>query len=90
MVFKRIPILEEDEIRPINPYGCTKSVVEKLLMNLFESNSQDWEIISLRYFNPAGAHPSTLLGERSRKISENLFPIINPLLLELKKRYLSL
>lgn len=74
---KRIPILEEDEIRPINPYGCTKSAVEKLLMNLFESYAQNWEIISLRYFNPAGAHPSTLLGERSRKISENLFPIIN-------------
>ena len=85
---KRIPILEEDEIRPINPYGCTKSAVEKLLMNLFESNSKDWKIISLRYFNPAGAHPSTLLGERSRKISENLFPIINQVAFGIREKLL--
>ena len=85
---KRIPILEEDEMRPINPYGCTKSAVEKLLMNLFQSNTKDWKIVSLRYFNPAGAHPSTLLGERSRKISENLFPIMNQVALGIRDKLL--
>ena len=39
-----------------NPYGTTKFVIEQLLQDM--SNRKNMHIISLRYFNPIGAHPS--------------------------------
>ena len=45
----------------------------------FESKSEknEWNIISLRYFNPIGAHPSGLIGEDPIDLPNNLLPIIN-------------
>ena len=67
-------IKEDRELKPSNPYGNTKRVIEKILSDLFVSNRNKWRIISLRYFNPAGAHFSGLLGENSKIPSSNLFP----------------
>ena len=71
------PIKETDSISPISNYGKSKANVEKILKSLTEENRSDWSIASLRYFNPAGAHPSSILGEGPTLYPTNLFPIIN-------------
>ena len=66
-----IPVTEETPVRAINPYGQTKVDVEELL------ESQDWGcFVSLRYFNPIGAHPSGLIGEDPKGTPENLVPYL--------------
>ncbi len=71
-----IPISEDNEIAPINPYGKTKVAIESMFYDLFKSNMKSWKICSLRYFNPVGAHPSGFLGEDPIGIPNNLFPYI--------------
>ncbi|XP_053208241.1 UDP-glucose 4-epimerase-like [Panonychus citri] len=59
-----------------NPYGRTKFVIEQILSDL--SNSEkDWCIVSLRYFNPIGAHESGEIGEDPQGIPNNLMPFIS-------------
>ena len=70
-------IKEDDDIKPINPYGNTKATIEKILDDLSKYSRSDWSIISLRYFNPIGAHPSGLIGENPLDKPNNIFPIIN-------------
>ncbi len=70
-------LTEEDLICPTNPYGFTKATIEKILENISISNKSLWSIISLRYFNPIGAHPSGLIGEDPLNNTNNIFPIIN-------------
>ena len=69
------PLNEHSEIKPNNPYGKTKSRVENILMDKFERN-ENWKIISLRYFNPIGAHYTGQLGESPINLTNNLFPLI--------------
>ncbi len=71
-----VPIAEDNEIAPINPYGKTKVAIENMFYDLFSSNVKSWKICSLRYFNPVGAHPSGVLGEDPIGIPNNLFPYI--------------
>tara|TARA_B100000575_G_C23055964_1_gene607926 strand:- start:345 stop:1022 length:678 start_codon:yes stop_codon:yes gene_type:complete len=71
-----IPIKETDPLGPINPYGNTKWVIEKILEDLFYSSSNAWRICNLRYFNPIGAHSSSLLGEDPLGKPTNIFPLI--------------
>ena len=70
------PISEQSLTNPINPYGNTKFAIEKLLKDIYESNSLNWKIASLRYFNPLGAHPSGIIGEDSNDLPNNIFPLI--------------
>ena len=58
-----------------NPYGKSKWMVEQILQDLQNSNSE-WKIIILRYFNPVGAHHSGLIGELSTPNSVNLMSIL--------------
>ena len=58
-----------------NPYGQTKFMLERILNDYCISNRK-FNIISLRYFNPIGAHPSGLLGENPNNIPNNLMPHI--------------
>ncbi len=67
---------EKSYKNPINPYGNTKLTNEKILEDLFASNTKKWKIVNLRYFNPVGAHDSGLLGENPLNKPTNLFPII--------------
>jgi UDP-glucose 4-epimerase len=60
---------------PTNPYGRSKLMVEALLQDLARSNRR-WSIALLRYFNPAGAHASGLIGEDPQGIPNNLVPYI--------------
>ena len=69
------PIREDAPCGPINPYGRTKWMIEKILTDLVVSDP-DMQVILLRYFNPVGAHPSGLIGEDPRGIPINLFPNI--------------
>jgi len=73
---KTLPITEENETqRPFSPYGNTKKVAEEILDDLIKANS-NFSAISLRYFNPIGAHKSGLIGELPNGIPNNLMPYI--------------
>ena len=58
-----------------NPYGQTKFMIEVMLRDLCKSDPK-WNIISLRYFNPVGAHESGLIGENPNDIPNNLMPFV--------------
>ena len=58
-----------------NPYGSTKLVIEMILEDHVKANP-DFGVISLRYFNPVGAHESGLIGEDPQGIPNNLMPFI--------------
>ncbi len=73
---QEIPFKESAQIKPFNPYGYTKSTVENILNNIFNSDSSRWRICHLRYFNPIGSHPSGLIGENPKNKPENIFPQI--------------
>lgn len=60
---------------PTNPYGQSKLMVELMLADLYKAQN-NWNIVLLRYFNPAGAHPSGLIGEDPNGIPNNLMPFI--------------
>jgi len=55
-----------------NPYGQTKYMIEQILKDVSSSNDK-WHIVSLRYFNPIGSHPSGLIKEDN---NDNLMPIM--------------
>ncbi|KAL3288424.1 hypothetical protein HHI36_002870 [Cryptolaemus montrouzieri] len=59
-----------------NPYGKTKYFVEEIGKDLCTAYP-DWKLISLRYFNPVGAHPSGIIGEDPSGIPNNLMPYIS-------------
>jgi UDP-glucose 4-epimerase len=61
---------------PTNPYGQSKLMVELILRDLHKSDPS-WNIALLRYFNPAGAHPSGRIGEDPNGIPNNLMPFIS-------------
>lgn len=58
-----------------SPYASTKQIGETILKD-FCKTSPKFNAISLRYFNPVGAHPSGLIGENFSKRPNNLIPII--------------
>ena len=58
---KTIPITEEMAQNPINPYGMSKLMVEKLLQDY--GKAYGLRAVIFRYFNAAGADPEGLLGE---------------------------
>ena len=71
-----VPIREDAQLAPTNPYGHSKLMVERILQDLAASNPRAWRIALLRYFNPAGAHPSGLIGEDPQGIPNNLMPYV--------------
>jgi len=72
---QRVPIPETHALAPTNPYGQTKLVIEKLLHD-YSGSDPDFRFMALRYFNPAGAHPSGRIGEDPAGVPNNLFPYI--------------
>jgi UDP-glucose 4-epimerase len=59
---QRVPITEDQPFAPINPYGESKVMVEKILEWL--DRYREFRSIRLRYFNACGAEPEAGLGER--------------------------
>jgi UDP-glucose 4-epimerase len=58
-----------------NSYGMTKHMIEVILKDFSIANN-NFNITSLRYFNPIGAHSSGLIGENPNDIPNNLMPYI--------------
>ena len=74
---KIMPITEECKIgNTTNPYGTSKLYVEGILQDLYSSDNS-WNICVFRYFNPVGAHKSSLIGEDPTGIPANLMPFIS-------------
>lgn len=73
---ENLPVTEESPILPAeSPYGNTKQISEEILRDTLRSNDE-LNAISLRYFNPVGAHDSALIGELPLGVPANLVPFI--------------
>ena len=70
-----IPVTEETPMKPAeSAYGATKQMGEKIVSDAVNASKNN--AILLRYFNPVGAHPSTLMGELPLGKPQNLVPAI--------------
>jgi UDP-glucose 4-epimerase len=72
---EEVPIPETHALRPTNPYGHSKRMVEQVI--------EDWGVanpraaaVNLRYFNPVGAHASAQIGEAPQGVPNNLMPYV--------------
>ncbi|KAL9933335.1 hypothetical protein V8E36_008053 [Tilletia maclaganii] len=72
---KQIPIPENTPMAAESVYGRTKQMSEMILRDVTDAYPE-WRTISLRYFNPAGAHPSGEIGEDPRGKPGNLLPLL--------------
>jgi UDP-glucose 4-epimerase len=71
----KIPVTEKSSPKPAeSPYGYTKQMGEQIVNEFAKSTGT--QCILLRYFNPAGAHPSVEIGELPIGPPENLVPVI--------------
>ena len=81
---EKLPVTEDSPIQPaISPYGNTKQIGEEIIRDTVAAN-KNIKAISLRYFNPIGAHKSALIGELPRGVPENLVPFITQTALGLR------
>lgn len=72
----KLPVDESAPVqKPISPYGNTKKISEEIIQDAIKAFS-GIKAISLRYFNPIGAHESALIGELPRGVPNNLVPFI--------------
>ncbi len=72
---KNLPITEDSPVVPaISPYGNTKQIGEEILKDAIAAHG--FKVISLRYFNPIGAHPSAKIGELPLGAPLNLVPYV--------------
>jgi len=81
-----IPIPETCPLGPTNTYGDTKVAVEKLISAQVTArrnkakkvgkSGEEWNCALLRYFNPAGSHPSGIMGEDPQGVPYNLLPLL--------------
>jgi UDP-glucose 4-epimerase len=61
--------------KPESPYAYTKQIGEMVIQD-YAKSSTETQFVILRYFNPAGAHPSGLIGESPLNAPNNLVPVI--------------
>ena len=73
---KKNPIPETAPRQPAaNPYGNTKAIIEDIIRDTAAAD-KNFSALSLRYFNPIGAHPSGLIGELPKGTPNNLVPYL--------------
>lgn len=83
---KKLPITEKNKTqRPFSPYGNTKKIAEEILVDIANSE-KNFSCISLRYFNPIGAHESGFIGELPNGIPNNLMPYITQTAIGLREK----
>ena len=71
-----LPVTEQTPYKPAeSPYGNTKKINEDILRDCAAAN-KNLQLISLRYFNPVGAHASALIGELPIGVPNNLIPLV--------------
>ncbi|MDB5010397.1 MAG: UDP-glucose 4-epimerase, partial [Mucilaginibacter sp.] len=72
----KLPVTEDAPVKPAeSPYGNTKQIAEEMLKDMVSAGT-NYKVISLRYFNPVGAHESALIGELPIGVPQNLVPFI--------------
>lgn len=83
-----LPVTERTPFKPAeSPYGNTKQICEEILRDTCQAEA-NIRAISLRYFNPVGAHESTLIGELPQGVPNNLIPFITQAALGMRKELL--
>jgi len=71
-----LPVTESSPVREaVSPYGYTKQIGEIIIRDAMAARQMQ-KAISLRYFNPIGAHPTAYIGELPHGVPENLVPFI--------------
>jgi UDP-glucose 4-epimerase len=70
-----VPIREDFPLAAVNPYGRCKLMIEEILRDVQKADPA-WRVALLRYFNPAGAHASGMIGEDPDGVPNNLMPYI--------------
>ncbi len=71
-----LPVDEAAPVKPAeSPYGNTKQIAEEILRDMIASGA-NYKVISLRYFNPVGAHETALIGELPIGVPQNLIPFV--------------
>lgn len=70
---EHIPITEDMRQEPINPYGMTKLIIERILQDYHAAYGLEYVV--LRYFNAAGADPEGEIGE-SHKPETHIIPLV--------------
>jgi UDP-glucose 4-epimerase len=72
----QLPVTEESPLKqPQSPYANSKKICEEIISDFCHVNP-DVNIISLRYFNPIGAHSSAMIGELPNGVPNNLVPYL--------------
>ncbi len=71
-----VPMDENFPLSATNPYGRSKLIIEQILADVVQSRPDLFKVALLRYFNPAGAHESGLIGEHPEQIPNNLLPYV--------------
>ncbi len=88
-VYGQPDVIPVDENAPFkkaeSPYGATKQMCERLLEDEVIAN-KNLRVISLRYFNPIGAHPSASIGEMPIGIPNNLVPFVTQTAIGLREK----
>ena len=74
------PVSESAPVCGMTPYGRSKIIIENVLKDVCIAQP-NFAVAALRYFNPAGAHPSGLLGEDPGSTATNLIPVVTEALL---------
>jgi UDP-glucose 4-epimerase len=83
-----LPITESLPTKPaLSPYGNTKKIGEDIIKDTVKADSS-FNAISLRYFNPIGAHESAEIGESPNGVPNNLMPFITQTAAGLRKELL--
>ena len=80
-----VPIPEGHPLAPTNPYGQSKRMVEQIVEDWGRANPA-LAAVNLRYFNPAGAHPSARIGEAPQGVPNNLMPYLTQVAVGWRKK----
>ena len=84
----QLPVTEDTPKKPAeSPYGNTKQICEEIIDD-FVKSTDSFKAILLRYFNPIGAHPSSLIGELPLGIPSNLVPFVTQTAAGLREKLL--
>jgi UDP-glucose 4-epimerase len=81
-----LPVTECAPVKPAeSPYGNTKQIAEEILKDAV-TVGEIQKVISLRYFNPVGAHETALIGELPIGVPQNLVPYITQTAIGIRKK----
>ena len=84
---EELPVGEASPIQKAqSPYGNTKQIGEEIIQEQISAVGEKLRCISLRYFNPVGAHPSGLIGELPLGVPANLMPYITQTAIGLRQQ----